>query len=282
MPQINYSDYRADAGRVPAKAWSSKEIFMCSTVLLRRPGHAWPLILAGNRDEMVARPWKPPARHWPDRPDVVAGLDETGGGTWLGLNDSGVVAVVLNREGTLGPQAGKRSRGELVLEALDHADAVEAAKALAHLDPESYRPFNLVVADNRDAFWLTHRGEAPRPRIRVMPIPPGLSMLTAQDLNDPKASPRQRFYAPLFGQVAPPDPDKGDWKAWEELMGSRIWEGDLSVGPRGAMCVVTDVGFETVSSTLLALPSAERPGVKPVLRFAPGRPDRTPFQDVAL
>ena len=41
---------------------------MCTVVILRRPGHDWPLLLAGNRDEMKGRPWKPPARHWPDRP----------------------------------------------------------------------------------------------------------------------------------------------------------------------------------------------------------------------
>lgn len=251
---------------------------MCSIILLRRPGHGWPLILGGNRDEMVDRPWAPPGRHWPDRPDVVAGLDRTAGGTWLGINDSGVVAAVLNREGTLGPQRGKRSRGELVLEALDHADAADAADALAHLDPDAYRPFNLLVADNRDAYWLAHRGDG---RIQAAAVPPGLSMLTAHDLNDPAGSPRQRFYMPLFAQAAAPDPERDDWRGWEELMGSRMWEGGLSVGPRGAMCVVTDIGFETVCSTLLALPSAERTGVRPVFRFAAGRPDRTPFQPLA-
>src|ERR671932_1766584 len=117
---------------------------MCTVVLLRRPGHRWPLILAANRDEMIGRPAKPPGRHWPDRADVVAGLDELAGGSWLGLNDSGVVAGVLNRHGTLGPAEGRRSRGELVLEALDHADAAEAAEALAALEPRAYRPFNLV------------------------------------------------------------------------------------------------------------------------------------------
>jgi len=84
---------------------------MCTLVLLRRPGHQWPLILGANRDEMVGRPWKPPGRHWDDRPNVVAGLDELAGGSWLGVNDEGVVAAVLNRVGTLGPADGKRSRG---------------------------------------------------------------------------------------------------------------------------------------------------------------------------
>ncbi len=47
---------------------------MCILVTLRRPGHKWPLILGANRDEIVTRPWAPPGRHWPDRPDVVAEL----------------------------------------------------------------------------------------------------------------------------------------------------------------------------------------------------------------
>ena len=91
----------------------------------------------------------------------MAGLDVQAGGSWLGINDHGVVAGVLNRAGTLGPAAGKRSRGELVLEALDHADAAAAAQALGDLDPDAYRPFNLVIADDRDAFWLRHAGLLP-------------------------------------------------------------------------------------------------------------------------
>ena len=252
---------------------------MCSVVILRRPGHAWPILLGANRDEMVDRPWKPPARHWPDRANVTAGMDELAGGTWSGVNDEGVVACILNRENTLGPLKGKRSRGELVLEALDHADARDAARALAELDTGAYRPFNMVVADNRDAFWLTHRGEHPG-RVRVEPIPPGLSMVTAHDLNDEAASPRTRMYRPLFAAAPAPDPEAGDWARWEELLASRIWEGEA--GPRGAMCVVTPIGFETTSSSLIALPSMDRPGVKPVWRFAAGRPDRTAYAPLDL
>ena len=115
-------------------------------------------MIAANRDEMADRPWSPPARHWPDRPDVTAGRDDLAGGSWLGINETGVVVAILNRRGTLGPMDGMRSRGELVLDALDHADAVEAVEALSALDPAAYRSFNMVIADNRDVFWLAHRG----------------------------------------------------------------------------------------------------------------------------
>ena len=102
---------------------------MCTLVMLFRPGHEWPLLIAANRDEMLDRTWSAPARHWPDRPEVVAGRDELAGGSWLGVNDDGVVAGILNRMGSLGPGDGKRTRGELVLEALDHSDAAAAAEA---------------------------------------------------------------------------------------------------------------------------------------------------------
>jgi len=45
---------------------------MCSVVIDYRPDADWPVILAANRDEMLARPWDPPGRHWPDRPTVYA------------------------------------------------------------------------------------------------------------------------------------------------------------------------------------------------------------------
>src|ERR1700760_2569124 len=155
---------------------------MCTLVILRRPDHRGPVLIGANRDEMIDRPWEPPGRHWPDRPEVVAGLDRLAGGSWLGFNDWGVAAAVLNRHGSLGPAPGQRSRGELVLEALDHPDAVAAAEALAHLDPAASRTFNLIIADNRDAFWLRH---ADGQNIDAWPIPEGLSLIDSGELNRP-------------------------------------------------------------------------------------------------
>ena len=261
---------------------------MCTLVILRRPGHSWPLILAANRDEMTDRPWQPPGRHWPDRPEVVAGRDETAGGTWLGLNDHGVVAGVLNRVDSLGPEPGKRSRGELVLEALDHADAAAAANGLLQLDPAAYRSFNLVIADNRDAFWLRNSGPEPAggrnaPRIEAFEISAGTSMITAHDLNDP-ASNRVQAYLPQFEAAAPPDPEAGDWASWARLMKAGNTRG--SQDPYAAMTIVTSRGFGTVSSSLIALPAPPKiPGEiasHPVWQFAPGRPDQVPYEKIEL
>ncbi len=264
---------------------------MCTVVLLRRPNHPWPLVMAANRDEMRDRPWRPPARHWPDRADVVAGQDELAGGTWMGLNDDGVVAAILNRQGTLGPKPGMRTRGELVLDALDHSDASAAAEALADLDGRAYRPFNMVIADNQDAWWLRHAGREDG-HIEAHAIPEGLSMVTALDLDD-DADSRIHVHRPRFRDARPPDPEAGDWEAWERLLashetGAGLPGGSLEDGRkdgaewRGAMCFATPRGFQTICSSLLALPSVDHAAVSPVWRFAAGPPDVTPFRDLDL
>jgi uncharacterized protein with NRDE domain len=236
---------------------------LCTVLLHLRPGHDWPLLLAGNRDEMIDRPSDPPARHWPDRPDIVAGLDHLGGGTWMGINDFGVVAVILNRSGTLGPLEGKRSRGELPLEALDHADAETAATAMTHLNGIAYRPFNMVIADNTHAFWIKSLGQ---PRVAVHAIGPGHHMLTSEDLDDPN-SPRILDNLDNLKQAPCPDPQTGQWQSWISI---------LTDGK--GMNFQLPGGYGTVSSSLLALPSVERPDLKPVWLYTHTPPGDAPFK----
>ena len=250
---------------------------MCTVVILRRSGHDWPVLIGANRDEMAGRPWKPPGRHWPDRENVVAGIDLLDGGNWMGLNDEGVAACILNRRDSLGPDPDLRSRGEIVLEALDHADASDAAQALSGLDGRSYRSFNLIVADNRDAYWLSSRGPSDDGRVKTAEIPEGLSMVTAFDMND-DASPRTRHYRPLFVAARPPDPETGDWSAWEELFAST--DHAVDTDSRDAMRIETDMGFGTLSSALIALPSINLNETKPVWLFADGAPGSALFEPV--
>jgi hypothetical protein len=252
---------------------------MCTVVLLRRPGHVWPVLLAANRDEMADRPWRAPARHWPDRSAVVAGLDVLGSGTWLGVNDAGVTAAVLNRINTLGPAPGRRSRGELPLIALDHATAGGAARSIARIDPGAYRPFNMVVADADAAYCVrcTDGSEpgAAQASVGIETVPDGLSMITAYDRNDLQ-SPRIRRYLPRFAAAPVPRPEAEDWSGWIALLAARDFDADA--GPGGAMTVVTSTGFGTVSCSLLAVP-AEREK-RAVWLFAGGRPGETPFRHI--
>src|SRR6202047_5138121 len=151
---------------------------MCTLVILRRPEHDWPVIIGANRDEMIDRPAQPPGRHWPDR---------AGGGTG---------------HGALGPATGLRSRGELVLEALDHADAAAAAAALSQLNTAAYRSFNLIVADNRDGFWLRH---ADTGRVELRPLKDGLSIIASGEIDDLRTR-RLELALPAFRARPAPDP----------------------------------------------------------------------------
>jgi uncharacterized protein with NRDE domain len=249
---------------------------MCTLVVLRRPEHDWPVVIGANRDEMIDRPALPPGRHWPDRAEIVAGIDLEGGGSWLGVNDWGVAAAVLNRHGSLGRAAGVRSRGELVLEALDHADAVAAAAALTHLDPAAYRSFNLVVADNRDAFWLRLDGVG---RVEARPLKDGLSLLAGGEVDD-MTLPRLALARPRFLAAPAPDPEREDWTAWQDLLS------DDTVPPgapaEAALRFRTERGFATVSSALLALPAVPSLDRRAVFRFAGWLPQPSPWRDVPV
>jgi hypothetical protein len=239
---------------------------MCTVVVLVRPGHDWPVLMAANRDEMVARAWDEPAAYWPDRPAIIAGRDRAAGGTWLGINRSGVVAAVLNRPGSLGPAPGRRSRGMLPLLALDHATAAAGCAAIRAEDAGAYRSFNMVVADRHGA-WFIRGVEAGRPH--VLPLAAGLQIVTAHDPNDP-ASARATRHLPRFAAAAPPDPDRDDWTAWTACLADRS-------GPPGSEINVPERGgFATICASLIGLP-ADGPAR---WRFAAGPPDRTEFIEV--
>jgi Transport and Golgi organisation 2 len=245
---------------------------MCTLVILRRPGHRWPVLIGANRDEMIDRASKPPGRHWPDRPELVAGRDILAGGSWLGINDWGVAAAVLNRHGSLGPAPDRRSRGELVLEALDHADAAAAARALADLDPEAYRTFNLIIADDSDGFWLRHAGGL---RVENKRLKEGLSMIAAGDIDD-LTNRRLELALPAFRAWPTPEPDDDDWSGWETLLGST--RAPPNEPATAAMRFRTD-GYGTLSSALIALPARDERDRRPIFRFAEWLPHATPWRD---
>lgn len=221
---------------------------MCTVVLIIRSNHAWPLMLAGNRDERLDRPWDLPAAWWPDRAGVVAGRDQSGGGTWLGLNRHGVVATVLNRRGSLGPAPGKRSRGELPLLALEHASAATAADAIAALDAGQWRSFNMVVADAGGAAFFLRGLGAGRPDL--LRLADGVHMITSRDPGD-LSSERVARHLPRFRAAPPPDAD--EWGAWRTILtdSSGSAAEQINVLPRG--------GYGTVCSSLVGLPKAGAP-----------------------
>jgi hypothetical protein len=223
------------------------------------------VLLAANRDEMLGRPWQAPAAHWPGDPGVIGGRDSLAGGTWLAVNAHAMVAGVLNRTGSLGPQAGKRSRGDLPLMALRHTTAAHAAAGAQGWDAGAWRSFNLIVADPTHAYFIRGTGAGPA---QVTPLPPGLSMITAADPND-TTHPRVARHLPAFQHAEPPDPP--DWKTWPTLLADNTgnWDQALNVPPRQ--------GFGTASAALIAI----RPGQTEYL-CTQGPPGQTAFRRVEV
>jgi uncharacterized protein with NRDE domain len=241
---------------------------MCTVLLLLRPHDPWPLLIAANRDERLDRAFDPPGRYWPGAPGIVAGRDVLGGGSWFGVNDDGVVATIVNGMDRLGPLPGKASRGELVLRALRERDARAAAQAIGALDAARYRGFTLIAADRRGAYAVASDERA----VRVDALAPGHHMVTPDGCDVPW-SPRFAAHFAAFTAAAPPDPARGDWAEWTELL-RHADEDD----PHRAMTVAVGHEFGTVCSALLALPAAAAP---PELLFANGPPTRAPYERIA-
>lgn len=118
---------------------------MCTVIISVDPASDVPVLLVGVRDEFSGRPWLPPARHWPDRPELVGGRDLQAGGTWLAVNTQApAVACVLNGQGRPAPERGRLSRGELPL-------LLASGGSLGDLLLDHFDPFHVVRADLQTA-----------------------------------------------------------------------------------------------------------------------------------
>ena len=127
---------------------------MCLVALAWNVHPRWRLVVAGNRDELHARPTAALAR-WADAP-VLAGRDLCSGGTWMGLGPDGRVAVVTNVRNGLAPPFAGPSRGELPLRFLAGRDPAPAYAAALAGEAGRYAPFNLLVADADACAYVGH------------------------------------------------------------------------------------------------------------------------------
>ena len=150
---------------------------MCVLAVAWRAHPRWQLVLAGNRDELHARPTAPLAQ-WEDPPGLLAGKDLKSGGTWLGLSQQGRVGVVTNLRGFGAAEPGLPSRGVLLRDMLagDGAYSHPADSDLAR-----FNPFNLMILEPDTALFLSNR-----PAIRRN-LAPGLYGLANGALDAPWA-----------------------------------------------------------------------------------------------
>lgn len=131
---------------------------MCTLTLAWQTFDSRPLVVAANRDEAYARDSSPPrATTLPSGRRAVAPRDEEAGGTWMGYNEEGVFVALTNRWVESPP--GERSRGQLVLDALDSPSAEDAARTVEReLDRRRYEGFFLLLADAAACILVTDEG----------------------------------------------------------------------------------------------------------------------------
>ena len=154
---------------------------MCTLAIYFRVFADYPVVVAANRDEFLDRAALPPTELG-ERPRIVGGKDLRALGTWLGINEHGLVAGLLNRRlAESGPNdANLRSRGLLCLDALQHSSAAAAAHYLASQRASDYNAFNLLLATREAAFVAYNRGG----EIEIVKLTPGMHLLTNADVND--------------------------------------------------------------------------------------------------
>ena len=152
---------------------------MCTLALYLRVFPEYPMVVAANRDEYLARPAVAPTV-LSENPMIVGGKDLKAGGTWLAINEFGLIAGLLNRRSDLPADPDRRSRGLLCLDALKYKTVEEALRFVVAQDPERYNPFNLMLA-SREAAAVAHNRQG---RIEATRLRAGTHLLTNLDVND--------------------------------------------------------------------------------------------------
>ena len=140
---------------------------MCTIVIRHGLDYFARTVIAANRDEFIDRPSSgPQVLH--DSPKIIGGRDERGGGTWLGVRPDGVFMAVTNQRNWGMADASLKSRGELVLDALKHADFNDMCAWVASLDARGYNEFNLMYGDGPSLFVAYGRHSEPHPTIEKL------------------------------------------------------------------------------------------------------------------
>jgi hypothetical protein len=235
---------------------------MCTLILLHRCVPGSPVVVAANRDEFLERPAEPPRLHETGRGRFVAPRDCQAGGTWLGVNAAGLFVGITNRPC---PQLdlSRRSRGQVVVDALVSGSADEAACGVMEIPPGEHNPFNLVLSDGARAFAVVY-DEGPS----VRELAPGVHVIGNADPDARDVPKIGRLFARAESAAARPA---------GQVLGAlaELCRGHEGGEPREDACIHAG-RYGTCSSTLLRLVTHGDDGE---FWFADGPPCLTPYED---
>ncbi|MBN1589511.1 MAG: NRDE family protein [Pirellulales bacterium] len=221
-----------------------------------------PILVAHNREERFDRPTQPP-KIQSGKPRSVCGIDRKAGGTWLGVNQHGLVVVAANRP-KMNVPAEPRSRGLLCRELLGMTTAREAVqRAVTELISGGYAGASYVCVD-AEFGAVVYGGN----HVSTEELTPGLHILTNGDMDDHRDDRQEFIRRQLTLQ-------KIESAVTFLAMASRAFARKPdSSGRRGV--VLCNGDFGTVSSTLLSLPDKIQ---NAVFQYAHGSPCDTKYDD---
>jgi len=257
---------------------------MC-TLIVRHGMDDWcTTVIAANRDEFYSRPATGP-QVLGNSPRIVGGRDERAGGTWLALTSDGLFAGLTNQRSAAARDDTLRSRGEIVLEALQNATFEGVERYLRALDPRWFNEFNLIFGDGDRVCAAYGRRNARE--VELEPLASGVYVLCNDRLGSPdfpKAKEAQLRVASIeaddWVQMRPQLIDVLSDRSLPDLASVPPLPPDAPFGAEvarrlQAICVSTPV-YGTVSATLAAL----SPGRVESYAFCEGPPDQGQFEDV--
>ena len=135
-----------------------------------------PLLILANRDEFYARPTQI-SQFWEESPQLLAGKDLQGGGTWLGVTTTGKYAFVTNYREAGGEQEQKKTRGKLVKDYLLNSDTPADYMQQVWREKDLYHAFNLVVGDQEQCLYFSNRVD------QIQTLSHGVYGLSNRELN---------------------------------------------------------------------------------------------------
>ncbi len=153
---------------------------MCLLVVWHHALADAPMVLAANRDELLARPATAMTVLREAGPRILGGRDQLAGGTWLAVNEAGVFTGLTNLP--LSRDPARRSRGELPLVAAGERDARAAVAALCALPARDFNPCWLFVGDRHSLHYVDFTGGE---RAGARELKPGLHILENRPLEAP-------------------------------------------------------------------------------------------------
>jgi hypothetical protein len=173
---------------------------MCTVTVVPRGESGFRLVC--NRDERLERAIaKAPQLMPKGRRTAVYPIDPVSGGTWVGVNDSGLAIAILNRHPADRPSLPERatvSRGVIVPGLLAESDAVDGViRTVGALRLERFEPFTLVAICRQQVAALSSDGEELSLQRTWLTRP---MLFTSSSLGDERVEgPRRRLFEHVLG-----------------------------------------------------------------------------------